>query len=136
MATVQDGEGTPHGVTVNSFTSVSLEPPLVLFCLEKEAGVYAAFMEANYYGINILGDEQRVLSDRFAFFTGDRFAGLEWRPGLAPRLPGTLAWMAVRVDTRVDAGDHTIFLGTVEEAEALEGRPLLYFQSQYRSLPE
>lgn len=133
VATVADREGRPHGLTVNSFTSVSLEPPLVLFCIDKQAGVYQAFMDASHYGINILSAGQQVLSDRFAFHPDDRFEGVGWRPDACgrPRLEGGLAWLGCRVEARWDAGDHTVLLGRVETAEAGEGAPLLYVRSRY-----
>ena len=137
VATALDRAGDPQGLTINSFTSVSLEPPLILFCIEKAAGVYDAFMQATHYGINVLAADQAGLSERFAYLEGDRFEHVEWYAGHAgtPRLRGTLAWLAARVDARVDAGDHTVMLGRVEEAEAGEGLPLIYFQSTYRSFP-
>ena len=137
VATVLDGAGNPRGLTINSFTSVSLEPPLILFCIEKAAGLYATFMEAKHYGINVLAGGQQFLSERFAFFEGDRFAGVEWfsEHAGAPRLAGALAWLAARVEQRVDAGDHTVLLGLVEEVGVADGEPLIYFQSAYRSFP-
>ena len=137
VATVVDPAGRPAGLTINSFTSVSLEPPLILFCIEKAAGVYAAFMQASHYGINVLADGQQGLSERFAYLEGDRFTHLDWFAGHegTPRLRGALAWLAARVETRLDGGDHTVMLGRVEEVEAGEGAPLIYFQSGYRSFP-
>jgi flavin reductase (DIM6/NTAB) family NADH-FMN oxidoreductase RutF len=138
VATVADGDGNPYGLTVNSFTSVSLKPPLILFCIDKTAGVYEVFMDATHYGINILQAGQQRLSDRFAFYAGDRFAGVDWQPGHAgvPRLQGAIAWLAASIEARWDAGDHTVLLGRVECAEAPGGDPLLYFRSRYARMAE
>jgi 3-hydroxy-9,10-secoandrosta-1,3,5(10)-triene-9,17-dione monooxygenase reductase component len=138
IATVVDPEGAPHGLTVNSFTSVSLEPPLVLVCIAHAAVTVESFRTAKYFGINILASDQRELSDHFARKGYNRFANLEWSPGHTgvPLLPGVLAAMECEVYSTVRAGDHDIFLGEVMRVEIQEKQPLLYWASGYRTLQE
>jgi flavin reductase (DIM6/NTAB) family NADH-FMN oxidoreductase RutF len=136
IATVIDPEGAPHGLTVNSFTSVSLEPPLVLVCIAHAAVTVESFRTAKYFGINILASDQRELSDHFARKGHNRFATLEWTPGETgvPLLPGVLAAMECEVYSTVRAGDHDIFLGEVVRVEVHDKQPLLYYSSSYYSL--
>jgi 4-hydroxyphenylacetate 3-hydroxylase, reductase component len=136
IATVLDVEGLPHGLTVNSFSSVSLDPPLVAICLGHAVTVIDAFREANCFGINVLADSQQALSDRFARKGHDRFDGLKWYRGEsgAPLLPGVLAAIECSQFHRVSAGDHDIFIGEMLRAKVSEGEPLIYFASRYRRL--
>jgi flavin reductase (DIM6/NTAB) family NADH-FMN oxidoreductase RutF len=136
VATVLDVEGVPHGLTVSSFTSVSLDPPLVLICLGHAVNVIDAFRAARHFGINVLTEEQRDLSERFARKGFDRFNGLPWERGEtgAPLLPGALAAMECEVEQRIASGDHDIFVGRMLRARVGEGKPLLYFASRYEGL--
>jgi flavin reductase (DIM6/NTAB) family NADH-FMN oxidoreductase RutF len=136
VATCAGEDGTPLGLTVNSFSSVSLDPPLALVCIDVSASVHDAFMASNSFAVNILREEQQGLSDRFAFGQGDRFEGVEWTAGIsgAPVLGGILAVLECETRERIPAGDHTIFVGAVVRAESRDGRPLLYYASEYRRL--
>jgi flavin reductase (DIM6/NTAB) family NADH-FMN oxidoreductase RutF len=136
IATVVDPSGAPHGLTINSFTSVSLEPPLVLICIAHAAVTVESFRTAKYFGINILASDQRDLSDHFARKGHDRFSSIEWLPGETgvPLLPGVLAAMECEVYSTVRAGDHDIFLGQVLRLEMHEKHPLLYWASGYHTL--
>jgi flavin reductase (DIM6/NTAB) family NADH-FMN oxidoreductase RutF len=136
VATVLGPDGKPEGLTVNSFTSVSLEPPLVLVCIAKTATAYASFQAANAFVVNVLREEQIDLSQHFASSKDERFEGLAWREGVhgAPVLDGVLAVLECAMHGSFDAGDHTVFVGLVERAESHEGAPLLYFASAYRKL--
>jgi 3-hydroxy-9,10-secoandrosta-1,3,5(10)-triene-9,17-dione monooxygenase reductase component len=136
VATVVDPEGAPHGLTVNSFTSVSLQPPLVLVCIAHAAVTVESFRTAKYFGVNILASDQRELSDHFARKGQNRFANLEWSTGETgvPLLPGVLAAIECEVHSTVRAGDHDIFLGEVVRVEVHEREPLLYYASAYRPL--
>jgi flavin reductase (DIM6/NTAB) family NADH-FMN oxidoreductase RutF len=136
VATVAGPDGTPHGLTVNSLTSVSMEPPLLLVCIAKTATAYAAFQAAKGFAINVLREEQIGLSQHFAASKEQRFDGLAWREGLcgAPVLDGVLAVLECAMHGSFDAGDHTVFIGLAEHAEYHEGAPLLYFASAYRKL--
>ena len=136
ILTVLDSEGTPHGMTASSFTSVSLDPPLVLVCVDHRATVMEHLRACEHFGINILSEEQHELSTRFARRGEDRFDGVAWIPGHkgVPLIPGVLASFECGVDRLVDAGDHAILIGEVLHAEHQEGRPLVYFGSRYHRL--
>jgi len=136
IATVVDRAGAPHGLTVSSFTSVSLHPPLVLICVGHEATNFALFSTATHFGINILKEDQQALSDRFARRGHDRFGGLAWQPGKTgvPLLPGCLAQIECAVHQRVRAGDHDIFVGEMVRAHVTDGEPLIHVLGAYRNL--
>ena len=135
VATVLESGDKPHGVTVNSFTSVSLDPPLILFCLDLRAAILAHFETAGHFAINILSAEQQQHSSRFARAGIDRFAGIAWTPGDTgvPLLAGTMGSMECALVQTYDAGDHRILLGEVLRVRIAEGEPLVYFGG-YRKL--
>lgn len=136
VVTVTDAEGRPHGLTVNSFTSLSLDPPLVLISIDLRNSILGHFLAASYFAINILAEGQESLSLRFSSVSENRFAGIAWRTselGL-PLLDGALAHLECAVIRPVDAGDHTVLMGEVRAADYSEGRPLVYFSSGYRRL--
>ena len=136
ILTVLDGQSAPHGMTASSFTSVSLDPPLVLVCVDHRATVIEHLRSCEYFAINILSEEQHTLSERFARRGEDRFDGVAWNPGYQglPLIPGALASFECAVHRMVDAGDHAILIGEVLNAEPCEGRPLVYFGSGYHKL--
>lgn len=137
VVTAIDPDGHPVGLTVNSFSAVSLNPPLVLWCLDNGSHNLEAFRRASHHAITILAADQQDLSNRFATWPTDRFAGLPWQPGLggAPLLPGACASFEVANETAHLAGDHTVFIGRVERfTEAPDRAPLLYFGGGYRHL--
>ena len=137
VVTAIDPDGHPIGLTVNSFSAVSLTPPLVLWCLDNNSHNLEAFRRASHHAITILAADQQELSNRFATWPTDRFAGLPWQPGLggAPLLPGACASFEVANETAHLAGDHTVFIGRVELfTEAPDRAPLLYFGGGYRHL--
>jgi flavin reductase (DIM6/NTAB) family NADH-FMN oxidoreductase RutF len=136
IASLVDRQGTPHGLTVNSFTSVSLDPPLVLVALAHSASVMEAFRDARFFAVNVLNAAQRALSERFARKGHDRFDGLDWHAGEtgAPLLPDTLAEIECAIRYRFTAGDHDLIVGEMVRAEVREGEPLLYFAGRYRKL--
>jgi flavin reductase (DIM6/NTAB) family NADH-FMN oxidoreductase RutF len=129
-------DGKPYGLTVTAFTSVSLQPPLVLVCVDKKSETHAYFVASNTYAVNFLTTDQQDLSNRFAKSGGDKFQGVEWSAGAggAPLLAGALAHVECSIVNTVDAGDHTIFVGQVEEGAVHGGEPLLYFSGAYRGL--
>jgi flavin reductase (DIM6/NTAB) family NADH-FMN oxidoreductase RutF len=133
ITTVLDTSGAPHGMTVNSFTSVSLDPPLVLVCIDHKARILDHFLKSEFFAINILRENQESLSMRFARPCEDRFGAVEWYPGDtgAPLIPNALATLECTVFQRFDSGDHTVVIGEVVSAIRHEGRPLLYFSSSY-----
>lgn len=126
-------EGKPEGLTANSFSAVSLSPPLILWCLGKNAASLPSFRASAYFAINILAADQRDLSHRFATPAEDKFAGLDWIPGLGgvPVLKGSLARFECRNAERHDGGDHTIFVGAVERYSHTDGEPLLFNAGKY-----
>ena len=138
ITTVLDASGAPHGMTVNSFTSVSLEPPLVLICIDHKARILDHFLASDSFAINILRETQQDLSMHFARPGEDRFGAVEWYPGETgtPLIPGALATLECAVFQRLESGDHTILIGEVISAIRHEGRPLLYFGSAYQHLAQ
>jgi flavin reductase (DIM6/NTAB) family NADH-FMN oxidoreductase RutF len=137
IVTAIDSEGHPIGLTVNSFSAVSLEPALVLWCLDNASHNLAAFRQASHHVINILSAEQMDLSNRFATWPIDRFVGLNWHAGLggAPVFPDCCATFEVANTTQQVAGDHTIFIGQVERfTETANLAPLLFHAGQYAKI--
>jgi len=136
IATVLGSDGTPQGFTANSFTSVSVDPPMVLLCIDRSANVLPHFQAAPQFGINVLSAEQKELSMRFATRGQDRFEGVGWRTGVgsSPILEGALAQFECLTRQVWEAGDHLIFLGEVIAAHYEDGAPLLYYASAYREL--
>ncbi|PQA86041.1 flavin reductase family protein [Hyphococcus luteus] len=133
VAACRDGEGAIAALTVNSFTSVSLEPPLVLWCLENRASSYSAFMAADSYAVSILHAGQKAASQRFAHFLPDGPKEDEfenWVTG-APVLKDRLAGFDCKVAARHEAGDHVILVGEVAKFDSAEGAPLIYYASNY-----
>ena len=133
IATISGRLGEPFGITVNSFTSVSCAPPLVLVCIDYRSSILPDFRNSTHYGINVLNEGQRDVSVRFSQPELDRFEGIGWRPGISgvPLLDSVLATMECHITQTVEAGDHAIFIAEVVNADAIEGRPLLYFGSGY-----
>ena len=136
VVTTRDQEGRPSGLTASAFTSVSLDPPLVLVCVDHAATAHPAFRAHGWFAVNVLRREQETLSRRFAESGGDKFHGVpchEGETGL-PLLDGALATLECRVVDTHEAGDHTIFIGRVEAATTGGGRPLVYFHGSYHGL--
>jgi flavin reductase (DIM6/NTAB) family NADH-FMN oxidoreductase RutF len=124
----------PVGVTVSAFSSLSLDPPLVLFCLGNGTSSMEAFKTFGHFCINILSEHQRDLSIRFASRSEDKWQGAAWSAGSngAPVLPGCLATLECSLVNVVDGGDHQIFIGKVEKMKHQEGgSPLVYFRGSY-----
>jgi flavin reductase (DIM6/NTAB) family NADH-FMN oxidoreductase RutF len=136
VVTVIDSAGAAHGMTASSFTSVSLNPPLILICVNLGAKFLEACNSVEHFGLNILGEGQRALSERFAGSGYDRFEGVTWTPGEtgAPLFPGVLAAMECARFGTFTAGDHEIVIGKVLHANWREGEPLIHYGSQYRAL--
>ncbi|MEL7542777.1 MAG: flavin reductase family protein [Pseudomonadota bacterium] len=137
VVTTLDTEGTPRGFTANSFTSVSLDPPLVLVCIGKSGASFNAFRNAKGYAVNILAEAQRDVSGVFAGPSEDRFAHVDWTPGPAgnPLLAGTAAWLDCTMHEQVDAGDHAILIGRVvgfeSNSNSEHAQPLGYCRGAY-----
>jgi flavin reductase (DIM6/NTAB) family NADH-FMN oxidoreductase RutF len=136
IVTTRDEAGVDHGMTVSAFCSLSLEPPLVLVCIERIAEMHDVLVSASDFAVNILASGQESVSRRFAERMADRFDGIGFGRGLsgAPLLHGTLAHVECRVKKRLNGGDHSIFIGEVIDAEARFDRPLLYYRGGYAQL--
>lgn len=138
VVTTKDAAGNPHGITVSAFCSVSLEPPLILVCIEKDAGSHYAFGESKVFVVNVLSDEQIAHSNQFASPLEDKFNGIECEKGIegAPILKDTLATLECKLVETCEGGDHTIFIGQIEKATINDGKPLLYFHGNYRAIDD
>jgi len=136
-----DDEGRVQGMTANAFASVSLDPLLVLVCVDRKARTHAHLHAKKRFGVNVLEAGQRAISEYYALpphtqqgaeeQAGARF---DRTPHGTPVLHGALAYLECRLHTVQDAGDHTIFIAEVEDVTVREGEPLLYFRGQYRAM--
>lgn len=134
IVTARDGEGRLVGLTANSFNSVSLTPPLVLWSLTRQSSSMPGFLTARHYAINILAADQRPLAERFARKGIDRFDGTPWHAGLtgAPVIDGALAVFECAHSAQHDAGDHVIFVGQVLHCRRRVGvRPLVFHGGRF-----
>jgi flavin reductase (DIM6/NTAB) family NADH-FMN oxidoreductase RutF len=138
IVTTVDDAGTDHGMTVSAFSSLSLEPPLVLFCVDHAASMYERLLAHPGVGISILSSTQEAYSRRFADQQQEeqRFDGIAYTRGESGvvLLDDALAYLECRIVAHHDSGDHTIFIASVEQAEPREGRPLLYYRGGYAQL--
>lgn len=138
VVTTRTPAGEPIGITVNSFNSVSLQPPLIVWSLSLDLPSRALFENCEYYAINVLAEDQQALSERFGGRgESDRFAGLELETGEGdvPLLSGCCARFVCRNTVRHQGGDHLVFISDVLSFERNEARePLLYFGGRYRRL--
>jgi flavin reductase (DIM6/NTAB) family NADH-FMN oxidoreductase RutF len=136
IISVIDSAGVPHGMTASSFTSVSLDPPLILVCVRSGSKFLEACNSSQHFAVSILDETQRSLSERFAGAGYDRFDGVTWNSGTTgvPLFPGVLATMECARFRTISAGDHDILIGKVLHANWKEGEPLIHFGSQYRAL--
>lgn len=136
VITARDAEGHPHGMTANSLSSVSLEPPLVLLCIDHEASMHGLLVQSAQFAVNILASNQETLSRRFAQEHEERFDGVGYQE--SPRghvlLDGALAHIECERVATHEAGDHTILVGRVVAGGTTDGRPLCYFRGGYASL--
>ena len=130
------GEEGPVGLTANSFTSVSLDPPLLLVCVAKASSSLPTIHASGGFAVNILEESQIELSNRFARPAANRYDGVAWRrgPGGSPILEGVCGWFDCRVSEEVSAGDHVVLLGRVEAFDHPGGAPLGYARGGYFSL--
>ncbi|QOZ33001.1 flavin reductase family protein [Bradyrhizobium sp. CCBAU 53421] len=128
IVTAMSAEGRPYGITCNSFASVSLNPPLVLWSLGMFSQGLPIFQNASHFTVNVLDMSQQTLATQFARSSGDKFAGVSWKPGLgnAPVLDGVVANFQCRAANRYYGGDHVIFLGAVEAYAYNRNNPLLF----------
>ena len=137
VVTGRDEERRPYAITVNAFTSLSLDPPLVLYCLDRSAFHFDVFSNAKAFAVNLLSEDQQVLSDRFARMADDDFPDLpvtELATG-SPVLVGCLAALDCQTYAIHEGGDHLIVVGHVRALKKPhEAQPLIYFRGRYRRL--
>jgi 3-hydroxy-9,10-secoandrosta-1,3,5(10)-triene-9,17-dione monooxygenase reductase component len=133
VLTTCTADGTPHGLTVNSFSSLSLEPPLVMVSIAFSSHQLPIFEKADFFAVNILTEAQQHLSTHFARRLEGRFTGIEWKLGQtgSPVFEDTLGVIECRVVQRYDTGDHRLLIGEAVATRMHQGRPLLFFESRY-----
>jgi flavin reductase (DIM6/NTAB) family NADH-FMN oxidoreductase RutF len=137
VITARAEDGRPVGMTASSFTSVSLDPPLVSVNIDHGADMHRHLARANRFAINVLESRQEALSRRFAGEHADRFDGEAYRRSVLglPLLDDVLATIECEVQARFEAGDHTIVVGRVVGGSTAEGHPLLYYRGGYFDMP-
>jgi flavin reductase (DIM6/NTAB) family NADH-FMN oxidoreductase RutF len=128
--------GRPYGMTVASFASLSLRPPLVLICIEKSVKTHEAIAASGKFGVSMLSAAQADISSRFASRADDKFSGIKTSRGALgiPLIADALTTLECEVRDSLPGGDHTIFVGEVVDAVMREGVPLLYFRSGYHEM--
>ena len=133
VITTRDRDGAAVGITANSFNSVSLDPPLVIWCLALGSPNLKTFRECTHYAINVLATDQVALSRRFGDKHPDRFAGVEWKEGIggAPLISNCSAHFECKNEFRHYGGDHIIFVGQVERFERFDRPSLVFSRSRY-----
>ena len=142
VITAERAPGRVHGMTANSFTSVSLDPLLVLICVSEHAKLLAMVQRHKHFGVNILKENQQAVSEYFAqtedIAAQENNLGIRyrWTTSGVPLLEDALAHLACTVVASYIAGDHTIFIAEVETLEIFDGEPLLYLRGDYRRLSE
>lgn len=137
VVTTRGDDGAPRGFTANSFSSVSMEPALVLVCPSKTAESFPVFAQSTHFAVNILSEEQKNISQRFASKGAEKFLGLDWDVGIngQPMLAGAAAWFECAVVQRIDAGDHIILLGEVLDFAERSVPPLGFHKGTYVQCP-
>jgi flavin reductase (DIM6/NTAB) family NADH-FMN oxidoreductase RutF len=129
-------DGKPYGMTVASFASLSLHPPLVLICIEKAVKTHDAIAGSRRFGVSILSSGQADISNRFASKSDDKFSGVETDTGQSgvPLIRGAVTTLECEVTEQLPGGDHTIFVGQVVATTTGESAPLVYYRSAYRDI--
>lgn len=138
VVTARSSDGKPVGLTVNSFNSLSLDPPLVLWSLGVSSPLVPAFEQATHFAVNILGEDQVEISQRFALREVDKFSDLTVRKGAGgvPLIEGCAAVIECRRASQQRHGDHLLFIGEVERVAATSMKPLVYLHGRYASVGE
>ena len=136
VVTTVDSSGQPVGMTVNSFNSVSLDPALILWSIDKSSLSYSAFTDGEYFAVHVLKGDQQHVSNLFAGRGADKFGQVKWHKGNGgvPQLDDCAALFHCRRTQNIDGGDHTILLGEVLEFSATGGEPLIFHRGRYRAL--
>jgi flavin reductase (DIM6/NTAB) family NADH-FMN oxidoreductase RutF len=136
VVTTRNEDGRIYGITVSAFCSVSLEPPLILVCIDKTTGSNQAIKESRLFVVNVLSTDQQHYSDQFASQLPNKFDGVEFHLNEAglPVLKNVLVNLECRLASSYEAGDHTIFVGEVLQSRVAEDKPLIYFHGNYRKI--
>jgi flavin reductase (DIM6/NTAB) family NADH-FMN oxidoreductase RutF len=136
VVTTRDADGCNHGITVSSYASLSLDPPLVLACIDRRARIHQVLCSATSFSISVLNAEQESVARRFSSHSDDRFEGIASLRGCSGNMliADALAHLECELVTRHEAGDHSIIIGAVKFAQARAGRPLLHFRGAYTEL--
>lgn len=136
VVTTKDADGNLHGLTVSAFCSLSLSPPLILICIDKNTHSHHAFRENAEFVVNILREDQLDVSNQFASHIPDKFVGIEHilNENNIPVLLNALVNLECRLQKSCDGGDHTIFIGEITKSHISDGRPLIYCDGGYRKL--
>ena len=134
VVTTRIGNDNPEGMTVNSFSAVSLQPPLVLWCAHRSIGPFDTFHQASHYAVHVLHAGQQPLAEHFALDTDDKFSSVPFESGIAglPLLGDFAALFQCRVEQRLDGGDHEILLGRILRMEHRPAEPLLFHAGRFR----
>jgi flavin reductase (DIM6/NTAB) family NADH-FMN oxidoreductase RutF len=136
VITLAGNDGRDHGITVTALCSLSIDPPLLLACVDRTATVYPHLSAASHFAVNLLSSDQETLSRRFAETREDRFDGVAFERGASgiALLDHALAHIECSMWAHHDGGDHTVFVGRVTHAAARDGQPLVYYLGRYREL--
>jgi flavin reductase (DIM6/NTAB) family NADH-FMN oxidoreductase RutF len=136
VLTLRDSTGVDRGMTATAFSSLSLDPPLILVCIGKAASIGPSLARATHFAVHVLAADQEALARKFAEKDGDRFGGLTARRGVEglPLLDGALATLECRIAARHPGGDHEIVVGEVLAASSRDGDPLIYYRGRYGRL--
>jgi flavin reductase (DIM6/NTAB) family NADH-FMN oxidoreductase RutF len=136
IVTATDADGNEHGMTVSAFASVSLEPPLIVICIDQAASIHDVLTDATYFAVNILASTQEAIARRFADTGAQRFEGIGFRNGEngAPVLNDALAFIECKRVSSTTKGDHTIIFGETVAASQRDARPLLYYRGGFAQL--
>ncbi|MCA1623684.1 MAG: flavin reductase family protein [Acidobacteria bacterium] len=136
VVTTRDDEGYLHGITVSAFCSLSLNPPLILICIDKRTGSHYAFTESKFFVVNILHEKQQHYADRFASNLPNKFERIEFLTNAKgiPILKDALVNLECELINSYNNGDHTIFVGQIERTVINDGKPLIYFSGNYHKI--
>src|SRR6266404_6221068 len=138
IITTKDVNGKPFGLTASAFSSLSLDPPLLLICVDKKVDCYACFEDSKVFGVNFLSEGQDHLSTRFATKGIEKFEGVSYTLGElgVALLDGALAHIECKLVSAYEGGDHTIYVGEIQNAAIVGDHPLLFFRGKYYKLPQ
>lgn len=136
IVTATDESGEDHGMTVSAFASVSLEPPLIVVCIDQTASMHDTLINISYFAINILASTQEAIARRFAATGAQRFEGIGYRHGEngAPILNDVLAYIECRRISSTTTGDHTVIIAETVATAMRDARPLLYYRGGFAQL--